>query len=169
MSRLVLLLAAAVALLWLFRRWQRWRRRRVYGFDLADAFAARSHLMSRAELRLYHRLVEALPRHRIFANVRLSDLLDIREQHAGFERRRRFHKIAAYHVDFVVTTPDSAIVAAIELDDASHLRPERHYADQLKDDVFAAIGTPLLRYTVRDMPDSAQLRADVLRHGLPVR
>ncbi len=167
MNRIVLLCAAVAVLLWLFRRWRRWQRDRVYGFDLADAFVARSHLMSRAETRFYHRLIEALPRHRIFANVRLSDLLDIREQHAGFERRRRFHKISAYHVDFVVTTSDSTIVVAIELDDASHLRPERHYADQLKNDVFDAIGTPLLRYTVRDMPGSAQLRADVLRHGLP--
>jgi very-short-patch-repair endonuclease len=59
-------------------------------------------------------------------------------------------------VDFVVCLPDSTIVAAVELDDASHGSPVRIARDDKKNKALQAAGIKLLRYA--NVPDEAQLR-----------
>ncbi len=75
-------------------------------------------------------------------------------------RRRALNAVMAKSVDFVicdVLTLDP--VAAIEVDDRSHLLPERRGRDAFVNAVFAEIGLPLVRvkaqrtYSVADLRD----------------
>jgi hypothetical protein len=55
-------------------------------------------------------------------------------------------RLSQKHVDFVLYDSFSTrIVAAIELDDRSHDRPERQRRDSFVDSVFAAVRIPLIR------------------------
>ncbi|STM69727.1 w0003 [Escherichia coli] len=54
--------------------------------------------------------------------------------------------VSQWHVDVVIVERRSfSIVAAVELDDASHLRPERRRWDILLEEVLRQAGIPLLR------------------------
>jgi hypothetical protein len=48
-------------------------------------------------------------------------------------------------VDFLIVKPDTSIVAAVELDDASHDRQDRRAADTRKAHALRSAGIPLLR------------------------
>ena len=57
-----------------------------------------------------------------------------------------FRMVSQWHVDVVIVERRSfSIVAAVELDDASHLRPERRRRDILLKEVLRQAGIPLLR------------------------
>lgn len=57
-----------------------------------------------------------------------------------------FRMVSQWHVDVVIVERRSfSIVAAVELDDASHLRPERRRRDILLEEVMRQAGIPLLR------------------------
>ncbi|HHE2878397.1 TPA: DNA methyltransferase [Escherichia coli] len=57
-----------------------------------------------------------------------------------------FRMVSQWHVDVVIVERRSfSIVAAVELDDASHLRPERRRRDILLEEVLRQAGIPLLR------------------------
>ncbi|EAA3563568.1 hypothetical protein DOY84_23130, partial [Shigella sonnei] len=57
-----------------------------------------------------------------------------------------FRMVSQWHVDVVIVELRSfSIVAAVELDDASHLRPERRRRDILLEEVLRQAGIPLLR------------------------
>ncbi|WP_250299156.1 DUF2726 domain-containing protein [Escherichia coli] len=57
-----------------------------------------------------------------------------------------FRMVSQWHVDVVIVERRSfSIVAAVELDDASHLRSERRRRDILLEDVLRQAGIPLLR------------------------
>jgi len=60
------------------------------------------------------------------------------------------NRIDRKHVDFVLCHPDTLRpLAGIELDDASHRRPDRQRRDRFVEGVFAAAGLPLARLPVR--------------------
>ncbi|EFH3722623.1 DUF2726 domain-containing protein [Escherichia coli] len=57
-----------------------------------------------------------------------------------------FRMVSQWHVDVVIVERRLfSIVAAVELDDASHLRPERRRRDILLEEVLRQAGIPLLR------------------------
>lgn len=57
-----------------------------------------------------------------------------------------FRMVLQWHVDVVIVERRSfSIVAAVELDDASHLRPECRRRDILLEEVLRQAGIPLLR------------------------
>jgi len=64
-------------------------------------------------------------------------------------------------LDFVVLTPDTGIVAAIELDDARHRHPDRQSADARKTHALKSAGIPLIRWSVRTMPDAMAINAAI--------
>jgi very-short-patch-repair endonuclease len=75
------------------------------------------------------------------------------------QRRKWLGKILAKHVDFVLCDPESlAPLLAIELDDASHDRPERKERDEFVDHAFESAGLPLLRIRNGSSYDPAALR-----------
>lgn len=76
---------------------------------------------------------------RIFAKVRLADLIAVRSGMDKGERMRSYNKISRKHVDFVICSPrDLAVLAVVELDDASHKRPDRARRDDFVDRALGA-------------------------------
>jgi hypothetical protein len=98
--------------------------------------------------------------YRAFAQVRLAEIANAADSANARLRRRALNAVMAKSVDFVicdVLTLDP--VAAIEVDDRSHLLPERRGRDAFVNAVFAEIGLPLLRVKARRTYSVAELRA----------
>lgn len=72
-----------------------------------------------------------------------------------------YNRINQLSIDFLIVTPDTRMVAAVELDDASHARADRQAADARKAHALRSAGIPLLRWRVGEMPDVAAIAAAV--------
>jgi hypothetical protein len=129
-------------------------------------FMAKESPFTAAEARFLRVLDDALgEEYRVFAKLRLADLLDVRGER-GAAWLRAFNQISAKHVDFVVCRRETLeVVAAVELDDRSHQAPGRQRRDAFVDRVFATAELPLARVPVRRayLPD--EIRAIVLGMG----
>jgi hypothetical protein len=112
--------------------------------------------LSDPEQMLYHRLCQALPDHMVLAQVGLSRFLAVKK---GHDPRAWNNRINRMSVDFLVCNRDASVIAAIELDDASHQRPDRVSAYEKKERALEAAGLPLLRWRVDAMPDEAAIHA----------
>ncbi len=118
-------------------------------------------LMTEPERVLYVRLRQALPEYLIFSQVQLCRLIDVDPE---ADKQAWFNRINRMSVDFVICAPDGAtILAAIELDDSSHERNDRIKADAKKDKALVSAGIRIIRWPVRGMPNSQQIRADFLK------
>jgi hypothetical protein len=112
--------------------------------------------LSDAEQALYWRLVEALPECVILSQVTFSRFM--KPATGGVAPRREYHalrnRISQKTIDFLVCLKDFTVVAAIELDDSSHVEASDHARDEL----LRAAGIAVLRMPSRDMPSVARLR-----------
>lgn len=113
-------------------------------------YSTRGTLLSRGEAAFFHVLSEvASGQWLVMCKVRLADIVTCKERdwfqgHGG--------AISQKHIDFVLCSPkDSAIVLAIELDDRSHLAPDRKRRDKFLDDVLVSAGIRLLRIRARSV------------------
>ena len=108
------------------------------------------YLLTDRERALFQRLRDALPGYVVLAQVQVVQLL-------AFERGRRtqgiFNRICQLSVDFVILRPDMSIVAAIELDDATHARIDRREADARKTHALHSAGIQLIRWNAKTLPD----------------
>ncbi|ELN5383224.1 DUF2726 domain-containing protein [Escherichia coli] len=80
--------------------------------------------------------------------VRVADIVQLNGNIRPRSRQwwQLFRIVSQWHVDVVIVERCSfSIVAAVELDDASHLRPERRRRDILLEEVLRQAGIPLLR------------------------
>ncbi len=115
-------------------------------------------LLTPVELELYERLVQSLPEYRIFAQVSLRQLLELR----GWQRNWKIlNQFAQLSMDFVVVTPDAVAIVGIELDDTSHARSDRQDADARKTHALRSAGLPLIRWTTRTLPDRESIKSAV--------
>lgn len=114
-----------------------------------------------AFLRVLERAVAG--RWRVLAKVRIADLVTPRPGLHRTHAQVALNRIAQKHVDFVLVDGAFRVVAAIELDDASHAQRDRRRRDRFVDEVFRVAGVPLLhasaggRYTeaaIRDLLSS---------------
>ncbi len=97
--------------------------------------------------------------YRAFAQVRLAELADPADGTNADLRRSALNGVMAKSIDFVicdVLTLDP--VAAIEVDDRSHLLPVRRDRDVFVNSVFAEIGLPILRVKAQRSYSVAELR-----------
>ncbi len=122
-----------------------------------------------ANEKIFLRTLDAALGHsyRAFAQVRLAELANPAESANVPLRRRALNAVMAKSVDFVicdVLTLDP--VAAIEIDDRSHLLPERWDRDAFVNGVFAEIGLPLVRVKAQRSYSVAELRALFARADL---
>lgn len=115
--------------------------------------------LSRPEQVLFHRLVAALPQHLVLAQVQVSRVLGVNKG-ANFQAWQ--NRINRLSFDFVICRPDASVLAAIELDDASHQAPARVEADRRKSRAAASAGLRLIRWTVGDLPSEDEIRAALL-------
>ena len=105
--------------------------------------------------------------YRAFAQVRLAELVSPTIDANPASRRHALNGVMAKSVDFVicdVLTLDP--VAAIEVDDRSHLLPERQQRDAFVNAVFLEIGLPLMRVKARRAYSVDELRVMCARAGL---
>lgn len=112
-------------------------------------------LLTQPEQVLYHRLVATLPECIVLAQVQLSRVLGVKK---GANFNQWNNRINRMSLDYVVCLKDSTIVAAIELDDRSHLKASRIEADAKKEKALSAAGISLLRWNVSALPDEGTIR-----------
>jgi hypothetical protein len=123
--------------------------------DAAWPVAARNLLTPR-EQSLYQSLLGLYPDHKIFAQVALSQLIDVPEYHPERQSiRNRFSQLVA---DFVLCRSDLSVIAVIELDDRSHERRDRQAADARKTKALADAGLRLVRVPAGALPSEETLR-----------
>jgi hypothetical protein len=152
---LVLVIALAVVsavLLWL-------KMRTPAGDDNASWPYYAKDPLTQAELVLYERLVAALPRHIVLAQVQVSRLLGVKK---GFNFHEWNNRINRLSYDFVVCSKDARVIAVIELDDQTHDLPDRVVADKKKDRATASAQFRLIRWRVTAMPEEAEIQTAIL-------
>ena len=119
---------------------------------------AKRQLLTERERALYQRLIQTLPNHIVLAQVQLLQVLN-------FQRGRRtqaiVNRISQLSLDFLILNPDTSIVAAVELDDATHTREDRRRADSRKSHALQSADIPLIRWNVRSLPDTAAILAAI--------
>jgi very-short-patch-repair endonuclease len=115
--------------------------------------------LSQPEQILYFRLIEALPEHIILAQVQLSRFLGVKKGHNYRSWSNRINRMSA---DFVVCNKDSSIVAVIELDDATHQKPDRQAADAKKDKALGAAEINIFRWQTKSIPDVSAIKSALL-------
>ena len=114
--------------------------------------------LTQPEQVLYHRLVKALPEHIILAQVQVSRVLGVKK---GSNFNEWNNRINSMSYDFVVCGKDSAVLAAIELDDKSHESNRRSATDEKKNKATADAGLRLIRWNVKALPDESSIRAEL--------
>jgi hypothetical protein len=126
-------------------------------------FVAKGQLLNGSEQLLYRRLCMALPGHRIFSQVSLSQIIQVSDK---VDFGKWFNRISRKSVDFVVCSPGFAILAIIERDGSTHSRADRQHADAVKDKALQSAGLPVIRWPVNAMPTEADIREEIGRlHG----
>lgn len=111
--------------------------------------------LSEPEQVLYYRLLQALPGFVILPQVGLSRFLSVKK---GNKHGQWHNRISQKSVDFLVCNKGMQIVAAIELDDATHARADRKKTDDHKNQMLKSAGVTLIRWPVKSMPDIAAIR-----------
>lgn len=123
-------------------------------------YVAAPGLFTPAEQKFLRALEQALPDYRVFAKVRVADLITVRKGLTKSARASAFNRVAMKHVDFVLCrTDDLTVICAVELDDKTHERRDRRARDAFLERAFAAAQLPLVRVQVRSSYDAAQLRS----------
>jgi hypothetical protein len=114
------------------------------------------NLLSPREQSLYQRLLSLYPKHQVFVQVALSQLIDVDRNYPESESiRARYKQLVA---DFVLCRSDLSVVAVIELDDRSHERRARQDADARKTKALVDAGLRLVRIPAGDLPSEEELR-----------
>jgi very-short-patch-repair endonuclease len=132
------------------------KRRRATGLEVPWPIEPKRTLLTDPEQVIYRRLVQALPDHIVLAQVQLLQMVRFKHRSPPYAVLNRMSRLS---LDFVILTPDTHIVAAIELDDASHRHQDRQSADARKTHALQSAGIPLIRWSVRAMPDAAAINA----------
>lgn len=109
-----------------------------------------TQLMTDREVNFMQGLFRAVDMQRWYLcpQVRVADIVRITPRISNRSRTwwKLFHLVAKWHCDVVIVDIRTfQIVAAVELDDASHLKKSRRRRDILLDEVMRQAGIPLIR------------------------
>jgi hypothetical protein len=120
------------------------------------------HLLSPGERAVWHPIYLAVRgKYRLFCKVRLYDVVHCPPEHP--EEGQWFEKIRGYHVDFLITDPDTTCpLLVIEHDDGSHRNPEQQQRDAFKDAVLKAAGVPIYRIRAQQAYDPAAIACQIV-------
>lgn len=111
-------------------------------------------LMSPIEKKLFWQLKEAFPYYYVFSQVNLSQAITFPKNNNQY---KWLNKIWNMSLDFVLLDNQLEILLAIELDDKSHLAPNRKAADERKNKALKSAGIPLIRIQANNIPSIKQL------------
>ncbi len=124
-------------------------------------YQKRTSLLTQSELAFYTALREAVDgQWTIQAMVRLADLIQVRPETPKFQSWQ--NRIHAKHIDFLLCdhgTMEAKL--AVELDDATHKRPDRMTRDRFVNQALADAGLPLLRIDVKEGYDKGEIRKSI--------
>lgn len=103
------------------------------------------YLFSAAERSFYGVLVQAVENKAVvFGKVRVADVLQTRKGLDQSARATAFNRISKKHFDFILCRPDDlSIIAAVELDDASHNSKKRIDRDEFLNEACIAANLKL--------------------------
>jgi hypothetical protein len=123
----------------------------------AARYSSKGILLTNAEVPFFHLLRRMARDHLIiFPHVALRDLVSVVADQS--EYFTYFNKIDRKQIDFVLCEPESLKpVFAIELDDASHNRPDRRERDIFVETILEEAKIPLVRIPVRNNYDVEEL------------
>jgi len=114
-------------------------------------YKSKKFFLSPAEHKFYDTLISAIGHsYYVFSQVHLPTIVDSRV--VGQNWRGAFRHIDEKSVDFVLC--DKAYISpklVIELDDSSHLRPDRQERDREVERILKDAGLPLLRMKVQSL------------------
>jgi len=119
-------------------------------FDrLNSKYRKRFNFLTPSEKRYFKQLLaECTAKNQlVFTKVRLEDLVYIPERMNWGDRLAMRGYVKSRHIDFVVTDMDCNVLYCIELDDPSHLRPDRQERDRKVDTILNMAGIELRRVT----------------------
>lgn len=117
-------------------------------------------IMSEVERKFYRQLLATFPQYHVFVQVQLSRII---RPPKGKDELIWLNKIWRLSLDYVILDCELKLVAAIELDDASHRLPKRREADQRKDKALKAAGVHLIRIKTNKLPSKQELLALLAR------
>ena len=143
------------------------RRRRVRRRPSQRIYRPRPFLLTRNEAAFFRVLTIVLADHYLIScKVRLADIITCSERDW---QRGHANRIAQKHVDFVVThVTSSRVVAAIELDDRTHMRPERRLRDAFLNALFRQMRIRPIRVPASWQYELETVAAHLARAGLKV-
>jgi hypothetical protein len=132
-------------------------------------YRAAGPVLTAAELRFFHALNASIdPSHYVLAKVRLIDLIEPLPGLPAPARKAAKNRVIQKHVDFVICDRESMRpIAALELNDKSHDRPDRKQRDNFMTAAFSDAGVPLHFVPVRRTYEPDQLRALLADIGTP--
>ena len=112
-----------------------------------DRYLAKKQLLTYNEITYFKALEKALPaKYRLFAQVRVVDLIVPKISKKTNQKQwwRDFRKVSSKHIDIVIVDQRFQVIAAIEVNDRSHLREDRKRRDKFLTEAFAGAGVPLV-------------------------
>lgn len=135
--------------------------------DSLNPYVPAGPLFTKAELNFYRYLVKAVGgRAVVFGKVRIADVIKPKQSIKGKKRIVILAKIAQKHFDFVIVHPETMeVMAAIELNDASHKQKDRAERDKLVREAMKSSNIPLIEVPAGksyDMKNLFKLLAPVL-------
>lgn len=114
-----------------------------YSFSFTPGYQ-RAKFLTRHEYTAYFALKEIADEKSLVVCPKVR-LLDIVEPQYGIKKRRALlSKVMSKHVDFLVCTADMQPYVIVELDDSTHLRPDRIKRDKFVDSVLSSVGYPII-------------------------
>jgi very-short-patch-repair endonuclease len=121
-------------------------------------YERRPSLLTKTELAFFRSLQEAVDGQWMIATmVRMADLIRVRADTPKSQSWR--NRIHAKHIDFLLCDHGTMQAKlAVELDDASHQRPDRVRRDKFVNAALDSAGIPLLRIDVQDNYNTDDLR-----------
>ncbi len=130
--------------------------------DVQPQYRKNKSILTPREDVFYKSLIEAVDNNQfqVFAKVRLADFTFLANQ----PENQKFHRnqLMCKHVDFLLCNKFSlAPILGIELDDSSHKLLEHQERDKFKDNLFLAVGLPLLRMDLQSDYPSDYLRQKI--------
>ncbi|MGL5200682.1 MAG: DUF2726 domain-containing protein, partial [Aeromonas veronii] len=157
MNTLVLSGLLLLALLVLAIFWSRGRQQKRLPYDMQET------LFSPAERSFLGVLDLAVgDKARVFAKVRVADVLTPQAGIGKSKWQQYFNKISAKHFDYLLCHPaDLSFICAIELDDSSHRHQKRKARDLFLKTACDSAGLPLLQ-----IPASASYLVEELREQI---
>ena len=100
--------------------------------------------------------------YRVFAQVRLADVVDTKRRLSNSDRQKAFNRIRSKHFDFLLCDKgDLYVVCAIELDDKSHQKSTRRDRDAFLDGLCQAVSLPLLHVPAKSAYSVPELKGKI--------